>query len=44
MRLRYYTPDDYVNGIPCLYKYMDVIETVFPISMSGCMYLMEVEH
>jgi hypothetical protein len=35
MRLRYYTPDDYVNGIPCIYKYRDRIETVFPISMSG---------
>jgi hypothetical protein len=35
MKLRYFTEDDYVNGIPCIHKYRDSMETVFPIQMSG---------
>jgi hypothetical protein len=35
VKLRYYTEDDYVNGVPCIYKWGNEIETVFPIMMSG---------
>lgn len=35
MKLRYYTPEDYINGVPCVYRYRDNIETVTPIEMSG---------
>ncbi len=35
MNFRYYAPDDYVNGIPCVYRYRGITETVTPIKMSG---------
>lgn len=35
MKFRPYTEDDYVNGTPCIYKYRDNVETVFPVQMSG---------
>lgn len=35
MRLRHYTPDDYINEVPCIYKYREHMETVTPLGMSG---------
>lgn len=34
-KLRYYTPDDYVNDVPCIFMYRGKQESVFPIEMSG---------
>lgn len=35
MKLRRYTSDDYVNGIPCIYYWRNTLETVFPFFL-GC--------
>lgn len=35
MNFRYYTEDDFVNGVPCIYKHRNTVETVQPVMMGG---------
>lgn len=35
MNFRYYTENDYVNGVPCIYKRGDAAETVRVLGMSA---------